>query len=282
MAFNPEKHERVINKTLKNIKSEVNDDLKILERRVADLVQTEQPANVLRPQIALAFDEAKGSITQSASAVKDISTDTLEQSKLPVTQDDDSAAQVLADQTGKTIGAQSDSYLENVMEVITIGGAAGLATNLIANQVRGKISGVFMDSNDREVRRQQRILRKSGASAEDIAVATKVIRDRLTGVNTTASLRDLTSRSVQDTVMKFDAAFTSGRAERAGIEKFDYAGGTSATSRPFCKSMDGQTLTKEEIYEIWDSESWAGKEPGDPFVVRGGYNCQHFWIPVED
>jgi len=37
----------------------------------------------------------------------------------------------------------------------------------------------------------------------------------------------------------------------------------------------------DEIYDIWNS-SWPGKEPGDPFVVRGGYNCQHFWVPIED
>ena len=38
--------------------------------------------------------------------------------------------------------------------------------------------------------------------------------------------------------------------------------------------QDGKTYTKEEIEEIW-SGSWAGKISGDPFVVRGGYNCRH-------
>ena len=282
MAFNPEKHERVLKRTLKKINDGVDDDIKILERRVAELVQTEQPATSLRPQIQQAFAEAKQGIISSSQSVTDISADTLEQSKLPVTPDDQIAAQALAEQTGKTIGGQTDSYFENVMEVVTIGGAAGIGTSLLVNQVRGKISGVFMDSSDREVRRQQKILKKSGATPEEVASATRVIRDRLTGVNTTASLRDLTAKNVQDTVMKFDAAFIAGRAERAGIERFEYAGGESDNTRPFCRDMVDQTLTKVEIYEIWDSEFWAGKEPGDPFIVRGGYNCQHFWVPVED
>jgi hypothetical protein len=282
MAFNPEKHERVLKRTLKKINDGVDDDIKILERRVAELVQTEQPATSLRPQIQQAFAEAKQGIISSSQSVTDISADTLEQSKLPVTPDDQVAAQALAEQTGKTIGGQTDSYFENVMEVVTIGGAAGIGTSLLVNQVRGKISGVFMDSSDREVRRQQKILKKSGATPEEVANATRVIRDRLTGVNTTASLRDLTAKNVQDTVMKFDAAFIAGRAERAGIERFEYAGGESDNTRPFCRDMVDQTLTKDEIYEIWDSEFWAGKEPGDPFIVRGGYNCQHFWVPVED
>ena len=280
--FNPKKHERVIKNTLKTITDGVDDDIKVLENKVADLVASEQPATALRPQIQQAFAEAKTNIIASSQSVTDISNDTLEQSDREVTADDILAGSALAEQTGKTIGSQTDTFFESVMEVITIGGAAGVSSALLADQVRGKISGVFMDSTDREVKRQQRILKKSGASAEDIAQATRVIRDRLTGVNTTASLRDLTNRSVQDTVMKFDAAFTSGRAERAGIERFEYAGGESDTTRPFCRDMVDQTLTKDEIYEIWDSEGWAGKEPGDPFIVRGGYNCQHFWIPVED
>ena len=35
-----------------------------------------------------------------------------------------------------------------------------------------------------------------------------------------------------------------------------------------------QFIIKEEIEEIW-SGSWAGKIDGNPFIVRGGYNCRH-------
>jgi hypothetical protein len=45
--------------------------------------------------------------------------------------------------------------------------------------------------------------------------------------------------------------------------------------------MEGEVLDEETIYSIWDDD-WQGKEPGDPFVVRGGYNCRHFWVPVEE
>jgi hypothetical protein len=39
-------------------------------------------------------------------------------------------------------------------------------------------------------------------------------------------------------------------------------------------------LTEEEIRDIWANETWAGKAQGDPFVVRGGYNCRHSFQPI--
>jgi len=29
------------------------------------------------------------------------------------------------------------------------------------------------------------------------------------------------------------------------------------------------------------SQTWQGKAQGDPFVVRGGYNCRHHWQPTD-
>lgn len=286
MAFNPDKHEKVIKNTLADIKAGVFDDLKALENQIAELVASGAAPQTIRPQLVQAFNASKLAVENSVKPVSDLANDTLEQSSLPVTSDDDAANTALTDQTAKTVGANLDSAVENIMETIVIGSAAGLATQVVVNQVRGRISGIFMESSDPVVRRTQRKLNKlvntGKATPDEVRDATRVIRDRLTGINTTASVRDLTAKSVQDTVMKFDAAFTSGRAERAGIEKFEYAGGVMGTSRPFCRQLTGETFTKDEIYEIWDSEDWAGKEQGDPFIVRGGYNCTHFFVPIEE
>jgi len=286
MAFNAKKHERVIQDTLADIKAGAFDDLKALENAIAELVSSGLPADQIRGPLTTAFNKTKLELEASASPVTGLSTDTLNQSKLPVSIADDQASAALADQTARTVGASVDSGIENVMEVIVLGTAAGVARDLMVRQVRGRISGVFMDSNDPVVRKAQRklkALQRSGkAKPADVAQAVNVIRDRLTGVNTTASIRDLTSKTVQDTVMKFDAAFIAGRAERAGIEKFEYSGGIQDNSRPFCMDLTGETMTKEEIYDLWDGSSWAGKEAGDPFIVRGGYNCTHFWVPIED
>jgi hypothetical protein len=59
--------------------------------------------------------------------------------------------------------------------------------------------------------------------------------------------------------------------------KYKYVGGIILTTRPFCNSHNGKVYSQTEITNIW-SGSWEGKAPGDPFAVRGGYNCRHFWI----
>ena len=285
MAVSGKKHEKVIDNTLADIKAGVFDDLKALENKIAELVGSGIPPQAIRGPLTQAFNTTAQVVKQNAKQVTNISKDFLEQTSIPQTPEDSVAEQALADQTESTISKTVDSQIENVMEVIVLGTAAGLGANIIANQVRGRISGVYMDSSDPVVRKAQRELRKllknGSADPKEVAGATRVIRDRLVGINTTASLRDLTNKTVESTVMKFDGAFIAGKAARAGIEKFEYAGGTIETTRPFCADLDGSTLTREEIDDIW-AGSWAGKEPGDPMIVRGGYNCRHFFIPVED
>ena len=33
----------------------------------------------------------------------------------------------------------------------------------------------------------------------------------------------------------------------------------------------------DEVRSLWASKNWKGKKPGDPLIVRGGYNCRHQW-----
>jgi hypothetical protein len=85
----------------------------------------------------------------------------------------------------------------------------------------------------------------------------------------------------QDSLMQFDASINTAIGKQSGATKWKYYGGTVRDSRPFCVEHAGQVFTDEEIEETW-SGSWKGKASGDPFIVRGGYNCQHHWRPVFD
>lgn len=82
-------------------------------------------------------------------------------------------------------------------------------------------------------------------------------------------------------IRQYDGALTILRGRNSGREvRYRYAGGVVAETRPFCEQMNGQVLTEAQIRQIWNTQTWAGKRPGDPFVVRGGYNCRHFFVPV--
>ena len=81
--------------------------------------------------------------------------------------------------------------------------------------------------------------------------------------------------------MEVDSIILKKKAEEFGIKKFKYAGSLIEDSRKWCVNHVGKTYTLEEI-ENWGNSKWQGKKSGDPFVVRGGWNCRHRWIPVID
>lgn len=106
-----------------------------------------------------------------------------------------------------------------------------------------------------------------------------------TAINTNLkSIRDRGKRSIAATItesiMTAHGAFGYKIARVAGITKFKYAGGTISTTREFCRTHNNKTYTPSEIRAIWRG-NWGGKKPGDPYVTRGGYNCRHYWVPVE-
>ena len=49
----------------------------------------------------------------------------------------------------------------------------------------------------------------------------------------------------------------------------------------FFSNVEGISVSPDEIRQIWANESWEGKAPGEPFVVRGGYNWRHHFMPVD-
>jgi len=69
-------------------------------------------------------------------------------------------------------------------------------------------------------------------------------------------------------------------ANDLGTTKWRYEGPTDSKNRAWCAQHVGQILDAKQI-EAWRLSEWTGKKPGDPFIVRGGYNCRHHWIPVK-
>lgn len=88
-------------------------------------------------------------------------------------------------------------------------------------------------------------------------------------------------QQVHDSLMQFDASINVTIGMEAGATKWKYIGGLIATSRQFCREREGNIYDIDDIESLW-SGSWAGKASGDPFIVRGGFNCQHQWRPVLD
>lgn len=283
MAFSTRQHDKVITTTLDDIQSGVYSNIKSLEKEVADLVAQGYDPAILRPQVINAFKRHSLLVKESTKPVTQLSADWLTQLDMSVTNDDFIAQSTLAQVTENVISQTVESFAENIMEIVTLGTVAGVATSQITKQVRGRISGVMMESDDPEIRRQQRkldSLMRKGATASELGLVVNKIKRLEPNVNVSSSLRDVAMKAVDSSVMSYDGAFSAGVSKRNGVEKWTYSGGIIETSREFCKAHLDNTYTLEDITSIWDG-SWAGKEPGDPFVVRGGYNCLHYWVPVE-
>lgn len=112
----------------------------------------------------------------------------------------------------------------------------------------------------------------AGAVATDLVSQTRQLMQK--------SIARITTQATTG-VMQFDTVVTRLRAQQQSVKRYQYVGGVIDTTRPFCAALDGGVYTEDQIRSIWQ-DTWKGQAPGDPFVVRGGYNCRHFWIPVED
>ena len=113
------------------------------------------------------------------------------------------------------------------------------------------------------------------------AVAGSVLADVIGELRTASESRQRTIvNTFSNSMRNFDGALAFVRSPAE--QRYRYVGGVIAESRDFCVRMDGAEMTEQEIRDTWNSEDWQGKEPGDPFVVRGGYNCRHMWVPIEE
>jgi len=142
--------------------------------------------------------------------------------------------------------------------------------------IRQKINGVYAQSDQVEIQKLVNIANAGGAAAEEAISKLHSIyaADKL-GNN----MRRYASQMVHDSLMQFDASIVTKTGMDSGADAWLYYGSNINDTRDFCRTHSGNTYTEEEIRKIWSGD-WAGKSSGDPFIVRGGYNCRHHWRPV--
>jgi hypothetical protein len=145
--------------------------------------------------------------------------------------------------------------------------------------LRSKINGIYQQSDNKKAQELVDYIANNPNGAEvDTAVSelqTIYGRDRL-GDN----LNRYATQIVQDSLMGFDGQFAKYRADQLGLTSYVYYGSLVRDSREFCIENANKIFTEEEIRDKWANETWQGKAQGDPFVVRGGYNCRHHFQPV--
>jgi hypothetical protein len=141
--------------------------------------------------------------------------------------------------------------------------------------LRQKINGVYAQSDQAEVAKLVNIANAGGADAED---AIKKLHSVYAADKLGNNMRRYATQQVHDSLMQFDASVNVAAGKETGAERWKYYGSTIQDSREFCRKHAGKVYTEAQIDEIWQGD-WAGKAAGNPFIVRGGYNCRHHWRP---
>lgn len=282
-------HAKIIDDILDGFDEFMDSASKVLENRIAQRVleaRTTDELLELRVPINDDFEELVSlKVREYIKEFDNIALDTTKMVGDEITPLDNRVASELKAQAYQTLDESVKTGRENVNTEIVIGAIAGLTVQAIAQNSRHAISGLFIQVDDLETTRLQnklKKLRKAKVRKEDEIRATlNSLKKKFAGVTVGSSMNDTVSREMHDKVMDFDAVFIKHRAKQAGLKKFKYSGSLVAESRDFCIRNQGKTFTEAEAQRQWSSESWSGKRAGDPFVVRGGHNCRHFWVPVD-
>ena len=161
----------------------------------------------------------------------------------------------------------------------------------LEQELRQTINGIYSRSNDKEAQKlvdfvKKNKNKKSMQVSVDKAVQTlqsKFGRDRA-GDN----MRKYASQLLNDGLREFDAQVNAYKSSEAGLTHVKYFGDIIPTTREVCKNIlrgvykkrQSNVFTIDEVRKLWRQRSWSGKKPGDPLVVRGGYNCRHQWTYV--
>lgn len=155
----------------------------------------------------------------------------------------------------------------------------GRPINESIKNIRQTINGVYIQSDQAEIRRLVDIANAGGEAGEE---AVRKLHSTYAADRVGNNMRKYATQMAQDSVMQFDASINVAAGKEVGATKWKYYGSVIRDSRKWCKDHAGKTYTEDEIREMWANNAWAGKAPGDPFIVRGGYNCRHHWRPVFD
>ena len=161
----------------------------------------------------------------------------------------------------------------------------------LEQELRQTINGIYSRSDDKEAQKLVDFVKKnknkrSMQVSVDKAVQTlqsKFGRDRA-GDN----MRKYASQLLNDGLREFDAQVNAYKSSEAGLTHVKYFGDIIPTTREHCKKIlrgvykkrQSNVFTIDEVRKLWKQRSWSGKKPGDPLVVRGGYNCRHQWTYV--
>ena len=282
-------HKQILDDIMDDFDAKLESSSKVLENTITKRIlatTTVDELLELRLEIDRDFQSIiLDSIREFMPELDTIARDTIANTPGEVTPTDNRVAGELKAQAYERLQEQVNTAKSNVHTEIVVGALGGYALTQVAQNASHAVNGFFITSSSVETTRLQNKIKRLRAAgenkSEEINSLMRQLRKQFQNVSVGGGMYQSVSAEAHDMVMDFDGVFTIHRARQAGLKRFKYSGTLIKNSREFCVRHVGETYTEEEIRRIWSSESWSGKRAGDPFVVRGGERCRHFFIPVE-
>ena len=168
----------------------------------------------------------------------------------------------------------------------------------LEEELRRTINGIYASAKDTEVNELVKSIKKDEVRLRKLdkrTVQGKALKNKLDkNIQTLQSkfardragenMKRYAGQILNDSLREFDATLNLAKSNDAGLTHAVYQGSNIPTTRDFCRLVrsgaydkrNGGLFTVDEVRKLW-RRNWKGKKPGDPFIVRGGYNCRHQW-----
>ena len=185
----------------------------------------------------------------------------------------------------------SNTFTRRLSEKVYQNTLVGSEFAVLEKELRQTINGIYASADDPEAQRlidyiNENKFDKSKRAIVDKSIQTlqsKFARDRA-GEN----MKRYAGQILNDSLRDFDATLNFNKSNDAGLTYVKYYGDVIPTTREHCRKIINGVYDKrksglftiDEVKSLWTSTSWKGKKPGNPLIVRGGYNCRHQWSYV--
>ena len=161
----------------------------------------------------------------------------------------------------------------------------------LEQELRQTINGIYSKTSDKDAQELVDFVKKNkNKKSMQVSVdkAVQALHSKFGRDRAGDNMRKYASQLLNDGLREFDAQVNAYKSQEAGLTHVKYFGDIIPTTREVCKNIlrgvykkrQSNVFTIDEVRKLWRQRSWSGKKPGDPLVVRGGYNCRHQWTYV--
>ena len=195
----------------------------------------------------------------------------------------------------------SNTFTRKLTEKVYQSTLTGAEFVELEKDLRQTVNGIYARADDKELNKIVKTIKRDEVKIRKLDKRTvagrklrkkldkniQILQSKFAADRTGENMKRYAGTILNDSIREFDAQLNLAKSKDAGLKWLKYQGGIIPTSRDHCKKMVSGVYNKrrnglftiDEVKKLW-RRRWTGKKPGNPLIVRGGYNCRHQWSYV--